>query len=134
MIDVKSIKDIKTGSSHRFANFSRLFTLVLGLALTILLLKNIYTLVSSRQRISKAKQKVEELSNQNEQLKKQKEKMLSEEYFEKIARDKLGLAKEGETVVILPDEETLRSLSPRLEDEGIIAPLPNWRLWLNLFL
>ena len=36
------------------------------------------------------------------------ESELSDEFIEKQLRDKLGLAKKGEIILILPDEETLK--------------------------
>ena len=60
----------------------------------------------------------------------------SMEFVEQQARDKLGLAKLGETVVILPPEGELRKLAPR-EDEADesfeLEKRPIWRQWLNLF-
>ncbi|MDP3994252.1 MAG: hypothetical protein Q8P91_00270, partial [bacterium] len=56
-----------------------------------------------------------------------------QEYIEKQLRDKLGLSKEGETIVVLPDADTLRKLVPPIPGEEEILPDPNWKKWLKLF-
>ena len=44
------------------------------------------------------------------------------------------MAKEGEIVVILPDEHILRKLAPDREIEEEVLPDPNWKKWMKLFL
>jgi cell division protein FtsB len=58
-------------------------------------------------------------------------------YVERVARDTLGLAHSNEVVFILPQENEVKKLSPRLisdtnktENE---QKIPHWREWLNLF-
>lgn len=104
-----------------------------GIILVFLLVRNIFYLSASTDRIRRAAEKVEQLKQENERLKKQKERVESQEFLEREAREKLGLAREEETVVILPDEEFLRSLAPEIEEDGLPAELPNWKLWLRLF-
>lgn len=61
----------------------------------------------------------------------------SPEFIEKEARDKLGLAKPGEVVVVLPPEDVLRRLAPiNSEEEESVgeAGWPVWRQWVRLFL
>jgi len=60
-------------------------------------------------------------------------KVQSDAFLEKQLRDKLGLAKEGETVVVLPDKEALKGLVPPLPEEENILPKPIWQRWLDLF-
>ncbi len=55
-------------------------------------------------------------------------------FIEKEIRDKLGLVKDGEAVVVLPDEDTLRKLAPVVLSESAALPDPNYRKWLKLFL
>lgn len=61
----------------------------------------------------------------------------SEDYIERQARDKLGLAREGETIVVLPPAEELRRFAPREEifdAEFEREKLPIFRQWVRLFL
>ena len=54
-------------------------------------------------------------------------------FIEKQVRDKLGLGKEGEAIVVLPDAEVLRKLAPQRQSEVDILPDPNWKKWAKLF-
>ncbi|MBI2007373.1 MAG: septum formation initiator family protein [Candidatus Blackburnbacteria bacterium] len=83
--------------------------------------------------IDRAKERVEELKKEQEELLKTKEKVESDEFIEKEAREKLGLAKPGETVVVLPDEDILRRLAPKLESESFPEELPIWKRWVEMF-
>ena len=55
-------------------------------------------------------------------------KLASEEYTEKVARNTLGLVKEGESIVILPGAGS-RSGGPPSETERTV----NWQKWWGLF-
>lgn len=76
---------------------------------------------------------VEELKREQEELLKTKEKIESDEFIEKEARERLGLAKEGETVVVLPEEEILKKLAPKLEPDAFPEELPIWKRWVEIF-
>lgn len=104
--------------------------LILGLSLV----RSIAKLANSNQRIVDEETKVAKLQKENRELEEKLKGIKSVEFIEKEARDKLGLAKKGELVVVLPDTETLKSLAPKLEEKKFTLPDPNWKLWLNLFL
>ena len=53
----------------------------------------------------------------------------SERFVEGEIRDKLGFAKDGEEVVIVPSDEKVGD-----EDEIKKKTLPNWKKWRNLLL
>lgn len=106
-----------------------LFFLVL-----VSVLRGISRLVFSGDRVKSSQAKLEELKVEQERLKYELGQISSDFYREKLARDKLGLAKEGEKVVVLPSEEILRRLSPRkLELEKTDSQEPNWKKWAKLF-
>jgi phosphoglycerate-specific signal transduction histidine kinase len=84
-------------------------------------------------KIEKEKEKIEKLKKEKEELQKDVEMARSEEFIEKQLRDNLGLAKEGEIVVILPDYETVKKFAPGIEEEEDLLPEPNWKKWVNLF-
>ena len=97
------------------------------------LAQNIQRIIGSKDKITQAQKIVNELKMQNSQLKKQVELTKSTQFIEREARNKLGLAKEGEIVVILPEAETLKLLAPiRPKDEEFL-PKPNWQKWMELF-
>lgn len=121
-----------------FKNFSRsLTTYILLLLLIFILISLTSNLIKVRQayeKIKKEETKVEDLKKENEQIKSELEMVKTDEFIETQLRDKLGLAKEGEIVVVLPDEEVLRKLAPEIREEKDSLPDPNWKRWLNLFL
>lgn len=90
-------------------------------------------LLGKGKAIDQARAKVEGLKKEQEELLKTKEKIESDEFIEKEAREKLGLAKPGETVAVLPDQETLKKLAPKIEPESFPEELPIWRRWVELF-
>lgn len=110
-------------------------TIGLGLIVVIVIAYNligrIIEAVSSSERLSQAAEELYQLEMKNKELKKTLSEIKSTDFIEKQARDKLGLAKEGETVVIIPPEVLERVLgeSKRLEE----VKLPNWLGWWKVF-
>ena len=83
--------------------------------------------------IDEAQKKVEELEKEQALLLEVKEEVDSLEFVEKEARERLGLAKPGEVVLILPSDEVLAKLAPEIEDELKVEELPIYMRWLRLF-
>ena len=109
-------------------------------ALLILLVILISSFIKSIKRIregdvliEKTKTKLEKLDEENRKLEDQLKITQSEEFMEKQLRNKLGLAKEGEIVLVLPDNETLKKLAPVIPSEEEVTLKPNWRKWIDLF-
>ena len=97
------------------------------------LVKNIVKINNVNQSIKDEEEKVEKIRQENAELKAKLEILRSDEYQEKQLRDKLGLAKEGELIVVLPEDEVLRNLAPKHIEEEETLPDPNWKKWLHLF-
>lgn len=109
-----------------------LILLFIGALLSVT--RGIVRLISSGSRVGEARERLEEAKADQEELKAKLEELNSDYYREKQTRDQLGLARPGETVIVLPDEELLRRLSPRvIEEENLEPPEPNWRKWAKLF-
>jgi len=109
----------------------QILIIIVGIGLIVNLSRDILRLLRAADELKLAAQKVEELQKEGESLTQKKNYYQSETFIEEEARNKLNMAKEGETVVILPPnlKEVLG------EKENLSAkPLPNWRQWLNLFL
>ncbi len=68
------------------------------------------------------------LVSEQEKLKKEEEYVGSPYYLEKVAREELHLAKEGETVVIVP-EGRKEELGVRKQELGESREKPNWQKW-----
>ncbi|OGM84628.1 hypothetical protein A2376_03270, partial [Candidatus Woesebacteria bacterium RIFOXYB1_FULL_47_31] len=98
--------------------------LFLGFLFLLSLVRNVSKIADAEKRISKAQERVEKLRKENEETERRLAEVKGEEYIEKQLRDKLGLAKEGEIVVVLPDEETLRKIAPGIAEEEDVLPDP----------
>src|SRR3989344_6078670 len=66
---------------------------------------NVWRLWKAGDRIKEAELGVRSQELENQELKKRLAEVQSPEFIEKEARDKLGLGKEGETIVVLPKTE-----------------------------
>ena len=113
---------------------TRIGIIILGILVISSLVQGLFSIKRSNDKIEEEKKKVAREQERNEELKKQIKEVNSQSFTEQIARDKLGLAKPGETVLILPDKEVLRRLAPKIEEEEEVLPDPNWKKWLKLFL
>lgn len=96
-------------------------------------LRNIGKVSKVKREIKESELRVERLRQENEKLKSTLNQSQSGEFVEKQIRDKLGLAKEGEIVLVMPDSETLQKLAPDLPKNQASLPLKNWEKWYRLF-
>ena len=107
---------------------------ILIVVLTLSLVRNITNSRNIKLQVQKEQAKVDKIKNDNATLEAQIAETQSQAFVEKEVRDKLGLAKDGEAIVVLPDEDTLRKLAPIIPTEQDFLPDPNWKRWLKLFL
>lgn len=103
---------------------------LVGILLIFNLTRDIRRLLKASDQIKLAENQVRELEKENQQLEEKKEYYQSPEFIEEQARDKLNMAKPGETIVILPQnlEEVLGKTKKVTPPE-----LPNWQKWWKLF-
>lgn len=66
-------------------------------------------------------------------LEKQLSETESSQFVDKQLRDKLGFAKEGEVVIVLPEQNELKKLAPPKIIEEEYVPQANWEKWKKLF-
>ena len=116
------------------------FVKVRGYALVLLiflfglsLFRNVLKVNEAENRLERERKKVQELEEQGKVLEEELREMQGNEFLESQLRDKLGLAKEGESVVVLPDPETLKKLVPEIPDEKDYLPDPPYVKWMKLF-
>lgn len=109
------------------SRFSNLIILIVGLFLIVNLSRSIWQLYKAGDQIKEAEDNATQMQAENNELKKKFSTVQSPAYLEKIAREKLGLAKEGEMVVILPPVE------PEATKSGNQTNLQNWQKWWKLF-
>jgi cell division protein FtsB len=109
----------------------QILIIMVGIGLIVSLSRDILRLLRAADELKLAAQKVEELQKEGESLTQKKNYYQSETFIEEEARNKLNMAREGETVVILPPN--LKEVLGEKENPSA-KPLPNWHQWLNLFL
>jgi cell division protein FtsB len=102
--------------------------------LLISTIRNINRVAGIRTQVEKERQRVEKMQADNAKLEEQIAETQGSDFIEKQIRNKLGLAKVGEAIVVLPDEEILRKLAPQITSEEDVLPDPNWKKWLKLFI
>jgi cell division protein FtsB len=109
-------------------------SIVLVLIVVVLILvglfKQINNALLAEQRLNQAVEEVAKLQDKNKGLKNKLLEVQSQDYIETIARDKLGLSRPNETVVVIPKESLNRVLGLNTKIEEI--KLPNWQGWLKL--
>lgn len=119
---------------------SRLFRLLLAIFYLILaynLTRSIVVLWYKKDIIVDSQEALTQAQAENARLKAKLEEVNSPDFIDKEARNRLGMIKEGEKLVLLPSsqinqlsEET--SLSDQPEDKKA-DNLPNWKKWWKLF-
>ena len=114
----------------RYSNYILIF--VFGLML-LSLVRNLLKIRQADEKIRQEKERIKALQEENKKLTEALKEVKSEEFVEKQLRNKLGLAKEGEVVIVLPEPEKLRELAPKIVEEEEVLPPPNWKKWLELF-
>ena len=117
----------------RLKTYSNIVFIVISLLMLVSLARNIIKVKEAKERLKEKEEYIEKLGEENEELSQRVATFKSEAFIEQQLRDKLGLAKEGETVVVLPDEETIKKFAPSDEKEEEILPDPNWKKWFKLF-
>jgi len=107
---------------------------VLILILAFSVIRNVRKAISIRSEIAREQVKVDKIKEENARLEREILQTQSGAFIEKQVRDRLGLVKEGEAIVVLPDEEILRRLAPQIPPESDTLPDPNWKKWIQLFI
>lgn len=127
----KQIVESAKKSVERLSNYLLLFFLVL---LFLSLVRNTFRINKAKDKVQKAEERLEKLREEKEELELKLKFVKSEEFIEKQVRDKLGLVREGEIVVILPEDEIVKKFAPLHYEEEEVLPDPNWKKWMQLFI
>ena len=107
------------------------FGLIIFLTVTWNIIGQIISTLKSGDRFQSATDELHNLEVKNKELKEKLEEVKNPRFIETQARDKLGLIREGETLVIIPQEkiDSILGLAKKVEE----IKLPNWQGWLKLF-
>lgn len=110
--------------------FLRLVICLIGILLAVNLARGVFGLWKSTDRIRVIEDKLKEAEAKNENLRQKEAFYRSDEFVEQEARNKLNMAKNGETIVIMPEnlEEALGMVKPLPT-----SPIPNWKRWVEVF-
>ena len=100
--------------------------IVIGILLSVNLARSVYDISRRESVLSQAKEELSQAHEENNRLIDELEYVQSPAYIEKQARDKLNMARSGETVVIIPD------ITPP-SDENNDVKVPVWRQWAEVF-
>lgn len=109
-------------------------TWILIVLLLISTIRNVQRVKGIRSQVEKEEQKVAKMQAENAQLEEQIAVAEGTNFIEKQIRNKLGLVKPGEAIVVLPDAEILKKMAPQIVTEEDVLPDPIWRKWLKLFI
>ena len=111
---------------------SRLFHLIvtlISLVMVVGLSRGIYALWKKKDIVSERQEALAKLEREQQELKQKLEEAQSPEFIERMARENLGFIKEGETIVLMPNDKW-----PMLNEEGQPQEnIPNWKKWWRLF-
>ncbi len=110
-------------------NLFLIFAVLFAVFLVVNSIRRIVTFKGTSEKVSEAGEKLDSLRSENEQLKQELVYKKSEEFKEAEIRNKLGLVREGEALVIIPKEDVDGQSSIDNSQQG----KPNWQKWRELF-
>ncbi len=102
--------------------------LLISLGLSLSATRTIVDLWHRRDIMKERQTELDRKTHENQTLERKLTEIQSDQYAEKVARDELGLVKEGESIVILPGAGS-RAQGSAIQDKS----LTNWQKWWALF-
>lgn len=106
--------------------------LVLALLVIVILAFNSFQKIAAfrgtSNLVSEEEQKLAKIKQENEALKQELAYKQSDKFKEEEIRNKLGMAKEGEEVVVIPNQDQSQDQVTDTKRE-----VPNWKKWQLLF-
>ena len=108
----------------------RIVVLLIFCGIGIGMIRSVIGFIEKRGVVAERQAVLDSLKAKNVALERELQNATSTAFIEKTARNKLGLVKEGETVVIL-DKDKINALAASGED-SLNTP-PTWRQWWALF-
>lgn len=105
----------------------RISVALISLGLAISAGRTIVELWQRRDVVDVRKRELAKIQAENNTLQDKLKDMGSDAYVERVARDQLGMIKEGETIVMLPEGAV------QGRESGEEKNIPNWKKWWSLF-
>jgi cell division protein FtsB len=116
---------MKFFKSRRF----RLVVTLVCLIVVVSLSRGLSILWKKKDIVSQRQEALTRLEREQLELKQKLEEAQSPEFIERMARENLGLIKEGETIVLVPRTENSEFNGQTTQEES----LSNWKKWWRLF-
>lgn len=91
--------------------------------------RRLLTFRTTAAKVEESEKRLVKLREENEQLRRELEYKKSPEFVEREIREKLGLVKKGEAIVVLPQDDSSQSTV----DGGQSTQVPNYIKWWKLF-
>lgn len=110
--------------------FIRLLIAGVSLLVVVSLSRSVYSLWRKRDYVQQRAAALAREQVENDRLKKQIEESQKPEFVEKEAREKLGMTREGEAIVIMPKPQIPNPNDQTMQKEENIS---NWKKWWRLF-
>lgn len=105
----------------------RLIIVVVSLVVCLSAGGTVLGLLKRKDLVIKRQRELDRITKENESLQSRLEETREDAYVERIARDKLGLVKEGETIVIVSQQDAGGG------EQDVASDLANWRQWWEVF-
>jgi len=90
--------------------------------------QNVWRLYKAGDRVNEARRELAQAQTENGRLEARLKEVQSPEFVEREARERLGWGREGEVVLLLP-EQKMDNGQLKIENES----KPNWRKWWDLY-
>ena len=130
------IKAIKVKQALQIAE-AIMFKKIVALLLILTILTAIYNLgkqisaaLAASDRLDASADQLNKLEQQNRELHDKLAQTSQYDFIEETARNKLGMSKPDETVVVIPQSDIEKVLG--LERKPVVVQIPNWQGWLKL--
>lgn len=105
--------------------------IILGSIISFGLARNLYGIYQNSQLQTQAVKKLEALRAENTRLQAEKDQATQPNFIEQEARNRLGLVRPGEVVVILPSQKAATPSAGSTSEAPANRPI--WKQWLSLF-
>jgi cell division protein FtsB len=103
--------------------------IAVGMLLAVRLSTNAVRLWKAGERVKEVQAEVDQAEAENKRLKAKLSEVQTPEFVEKEARERLGYGKEGETIVVVPEQAQIQNSDNKSSNEAE----PNWKKWWRLY-
>lgn len=100
--------------------------------LVVSLSKSVVDLWQRRTIVEQERKRLTEIEKKHDELQQKLETVQTPEFIEREARERLGMAKEGETIILM-DETPFFQNGEGGGDMSISSTLPHWKRWWQAF-